>query len=169
MPNPAEVPVTDLSTPAVPMGPSPYDWVAPAALGAAGGALLAGALAPAPAGPAKPNYGPLPPNIFGTPPAPGTPGLNAGYLMGITPAEYAGTPTQATHYWGVHPYVTDLAHIQDYNQLPPGQAWGAEYAQGVGPNRLNVQQFIQQMLGAPAQAAAIGTAYPGPIAPANKG
>ena len=169
VPNPAEVPVTDLSTPAVPMGPSPYDWVAPAAAGAVGGALLAGALTPAPGGPKKPNYGPLPPNQWGTPPAPGTSGLNPGYLMGITPAEYSGTPTQATHYWGVHPYVTDLAHIQDYNQLPPGQAWGAEYAQGVGPNRLNVQQLINQVLGPKAQAAAVGTAYPGPIAPANKG
>ena len=94
--------------------------------------------------------------------------------MGRTPAEFAGgTPTQATHYWGVHPYVTDLEHIQDYNQLPPNQPWGAEYAQGVGPNRLDVNAFIRQILGPQAQAAAIGTAYPGlvpgPIAPTTKG
>ena len=119
--------------------------------------------------PALPVYGPLDPIKWGTVGEVNSPGLNPGYLMGRTPAQYAGTATQATHYWGQHPYVTDLAHISDYNNIPAGQAWGAQYAAGVGPNRLDIKGFIQQTLGAQAQAAAMGTAYPGmapgPIAP----
>ena len=123
--------------------------------------------------PALPVSGALAPIKWGTVGQVNSPGLNPGYLMGRTPAQYAGTATQATHYWGQHPYVTDLAHISDYNNIPAGQAWGAQYAAGVGPNRLDIKGFIQQTLGAQAQAAAMGTAYPGmapgPIAPTTKG
>jgi hypothetical protein len=96
--------------------------------------------------------------------------MNAGYLMGRTPAEFAGgTPTQATHYWGQHPYVTDVAHISNYDILPPAQPWGAQYAAGVGPNALNLQQLIDLTLGRGAQLGAYPGPVTGPIAPTTKG
>jgi len=82
-------------------------------------------------------------------------------LMGRPQAEYAGTPTQATHYWGRHPYVSDLAHIEDYNQIPAGQAWGATSAQGVGANKMNINDLINATLGRGAQL----SAYPYAVAP----
>jgi hypothetical protein len=176
VPNPAEVPVSDAvanppGTPQPGLGGTTLGPISAtdAAL-MAGGAYLGSKLLTTPAAPGKRNYGPIPPTNWGSVAQIGQPGLNPGYLMGQTPAEFAGgTPTQATHYWGVHPYVTDLAHIADYNNIPPSAPYGVAYAQGVGPNRLNVDAFIRQLLGTPAQAAAVGTAYPGPIAPGNKG
>jgi len=129
---------------------------------AAGWYFLNGILTPpGPSGGGR-NYGPLPPTNWGAAIPINQPGLNAGYLMGRTPAEFAGgTPTQATHYWGQHPYVTDLAHIADYDKLPAAQPWGAQYAAGVGPNRVDINSLINSTLGRGQQL----SAYPGPIAP----
>ena len=165
----AEVPVTDavptpVSGTGMPLTGSGGLSLTDAALLAGGTYLGTKLLTPPTIG--GHNYGPMaPPNWSAGIPIAGS-GLNPGYLMGRAPATFAGgTPTQANMYWGQHPYVTDLAHITDVDRLPPAQPWGAAYAQGVGPNRLDVDALIRQLLGAPAQAAAVGTAYPGPIAP----
>ena len=113
-----------------------------------------------------PGYHPLGPINWGVAKPVINPGLNPGYITAgaIKPA-YQGTPTQSYYNWGQHPYVSDLAHLTNYNNVPSGPAWGAQYAAGVGPNRFDVNAFTQQLLGPQAQQAATGTSPIYPIAP----
>jgi hypothetical protein len=96
----------------------------------------------------KPHvYAPIDDVKWGPQNKPNLGGMNPGYIINAVQPNYEGTATQATNYWGYHPYVSDLAHLSDYTKVPAGQAWGAQYAQGVGPNKLDINQFSQEMLG----------------------
>ena len=162
------------------MGPSPYDWVAPAAIGAGAGILAGSILTPEPIKPK--TYEPIGPVAFGTATPPVNPGMNPGYLTapGAIRPQYAGTPTQANYFWGQRPLIQTAADIDQFNTAVPqtNPFAGAAYAQGVGPNRLDINQFIRQYLtpeqyyaltGSSAQypqTPAEGTSYVGgPVAP----
>jgi hypothetical protein len=166
VPNPAEVPVTDLSRPAVPMGPSPYDWVAPAAGGVAAGVIGAGLLGggggAAPAGPGSPANPPK----FGKLGALANPGLNPGWIQ-AQPFYNTTSPVQSQYYWGNHPYAYDQADRANYNNVPyaPAVPWGVQQAQAP----FDVNQFIRSTINPQSQAAAAGSApeYYAPYAPAT--
>ena len=154
VPNPAEVPVTDLSTVAQPMGPSPYDWVAPAAIGAGAGALATGALAGG-GGATQTGYGPLTINYpFGTARQLVDPGLNPGFVT-AQPFYNTTSPVQAQYYWGAHPYTQTAADLPNRNNVPyaPAVPWGLQQAQAP----FDVNQFIRTNITPQSQAAAAGT------------
>ena len=154
VPNPAEVPVTDLSTVAQPMGPSPYDWVAPAAIGAGAGALAAGALGGG-GGATQTGYGPLTINYpFGTARQLVDPGLNPGFVT-AQPFYNTTSPVQAQYYWGAHPYTQTAADLPNRNNVPyaPAVPWGLQQAQAP----FDVNQFIRTNITPQSQAAAAGT------------
>ena len=165
-PNPAEVPVTDLSTVAQPMGPSPYDWVAPAAGGVAAGVVGAGLLGGGGGGATPAGYGPLPPVRFGSMGDLVNPGLNPGFVT-ARPFYNTTSPVQSQYYWGNHPYAYDQADLANYNTIPyaPAVPWGLQQAQAP----FDVNQFIRSTINPQSQAAAAGTApeYYAPYAPAT--
>ena len=153
VPNPAEVPVTDLSRPAVPMGPSPYDWVAPAVGGAVAAtvlpAIIGGGGGATPAEPGSPANPPR----FGKLGDLANPGLNPGF---VTARPYYNTtsPVQSQYYWGNHPYAYDQADLANYNQVPyaPAVPWGVQQAQAP----FDINQFIRSTINPQTQAAAAG-------------
>ena len=146
-----------------------------------GGALLADKiLTPEPIKPK--TYEPIGPVAFGTATPPVNPGLNPGYLLapGAISPQYSGTPTQTQYYYGQRPLIQTAADVNQFNTAVPATNpfAGAAYAQGVGPNKLDVNQFIQQYLtpeqyyaltgssAAYPQTIASGTSYAGgPVAP----
>lgn len=166
VPNPAEVPVTDLSSPAGPMGPSKYDWVAPAVIGAGVGAVGAGVLGGGGGGATPAAYGPLPPVNFGKLGDLANPGLNPGFIQ-AHPFYNTTSPVQSQYYWGNHPYAYDQADRANYNNVPyaPAVPWGVQQAQAP----FDVNQFIRSTINPQSQAAAAGTApeYYAPYAPAT--
>lgn len=166
VPNPAEVPVTDLSRPAVPMGPSPYDWVAPAVGGAVAATVLPAILGGGGGGATPAAYGPLPPVNFGKLGDLANPGLNPGFIQ-ARPFYNTTSPVQAQYYWGNHPYAYNQADLANYNTIPyaPAVPWGVQQAQAP----FDVNQFIRSTINPQTQAAAAGTApeYYAPYAPAT--
>lgn len=161
VPNPAEVPVTDLSTTAQPMGPSPYDWVAPAAIGAGVGAVAAGALGGSGGAATPAGYGPIATPRFGKLGDLANPGLNPGFVT-ARPFYQTTSPVQAQYYWGNHPYAYDQADLANYNTVPaaPIVPWGVQQAQ----TPLDVNALIRAVVNPQTQAAAAGT-VPGYYAP----
>jgi hypothetical protein len=143
-PTPAPVdnlpPVTDLSTTAQPMGPSPYDWVAPAVIGAGVGAAAAGALKGGGGG--NPAYTPLNKSYpVGQVPTLATGGLNPGFVT-AQPFYNTTSPVQAQYYWGAHPYVQTAADLANLNNIPyaPAVPWGLQQPQAP----FDVNTFIAQ-------------------------
>ena len=141
VPNPAEVPVTDLSTTAQPMGPSPYDWVAPAAIGAGVGAVAAGALGGGGSGGGVPYTPTTGHYAFGTADKLVNPGLNPGWIT-AQPFYNTTSPVQAQYYWGAHPYVQTEADLANLNNVPyaPAVPWGLQQPQAP----FDVNTFIAQ-------------------------
>jgi hypothetical protein len=163
-PNPAEVPVTDLSRPAEPMGPSKYDWVAPAAIGAGVGAVAGGALGGG--GATRAGYGPLNNQYpIGTSTQLVNPGLNPGWIT-AQPFYNTTSPVQSQYYWGAHPYTETMADLPNRNAVPyaPVIPWGVQQSRAP----LDVNALIQSIINPQAQAAAVGAA-PGSYAPYGTG